>query len=215
ALESHLLDRLEEQAKLTEQLGRVIEVIAADANKLASLHGLSTTPQTPEAVTTYYIQPFTFTSVFQKYMTYDDILEKFAQNKNMKDVAAKARSDSEKCFTALKEVDTKHDSKHEDANQVLIKVAGQVDILHAKVKDVAAGKTVNTSRESLPPLARTSSGRPSPLSSGTLGKPRSLRSLLGMKEKGESTAQRAPQEQETGELKRTDSGSSTFSTKSK
>eukprot|EP00200_Dunaliella_tertiolecta_P011235 CAMPEP_0202392198 /NCGR_PEP_ID=MMETSP1127-20130417/92248_1 /ASSEMBLY_ACC=CAM_ASM_000462 /TAXON_ID=3047 /ORGANISM="Dunaliella tertiolecta, Strain CCMP1320" /LENGTH=1311 /DNA_ID=CAMNT_0048994693 /DNA_START=82 /DNA_END=4017 /DNA_ORIENTATION=+ len=218
ALEAHLLDRLEEQAKSTEQLGRVIEVIVADANKLASLHGLSTAPQTPEAITTYYFQPFTFTSVFQKYITYDDILEKFAQNKNMKDVATKARSDTEGCLMAMKEMDIKYDSKNEAVNQVLIKIAGQVDFLHAKIRDVAAGKTDKATRESsLPPLARTSSGKPSLLSMGTLGRSKTLKGLLGLHdERGESTAQRALQEYETEELKRRDSGgSSSLATTSK
>eukprot|EP00983_Pelagomonas_calceolata_P113752 1160017-Pelagomonas_calceolata.AAC.3 len=90
--------------------------------------------------------------------------------------------------------------------------------LHAKIRDVAAGKTDKATRESsLPPLARTSSGKPSLLSMGTLGRSKTLKGLLGLHdERGESTAQRALQEYETEELKRRDSGgSSSLATTSK
>jgi len=203
-LENYILERLGMQARACEQLGHTVEVIVADANKLASLHNVSPSPErhSPSVVTGTYsqYQPFTITSVMQNYMPYDAMLKQFAQKAGVKDFIEKVRSNHETVLKALKEMDVKNQQKHEAIAKVLIRISQQVDYLHNKIRDVARGECEEAAHMDSMPAMKIShgDGRTTLSSLGTLQRSSGLKKLVAMQvaEDGDSAVDRALREHE-------------------
>ncbi|KAF5832695.1 hypothetical protein DUNSADRAFT_11339 [Dunaliella salina] len=189
-LENHILERLGTQARACEQLGNTVEVIVADANKLATLHDVS--PNSPERhnpsskmVTGTHsqpYQPFTITSVMQRYLPYDAMLKQFAQKARVRDFVQKVRSNHETVLKALKEMDVKNQQKHEAIVKVLIRISQQVDYLHNTIRDVARGDYEEAAHMDTMPAMKIphGHGRPTLNSMGTLQRHSNLRNLVAM-----------------------------------
>uniref|UniRef100_A0A7S3VJE6 Uncharacterized protein n=1 Tax=Dunaliella tertiolecta TaxID=3047 RepID=A0A7S3VJE6_DUNTE len=202
-LENFLLDRINTQDSGHEQMRLTLDAIVADITKLAMEHGLSKGLEErkpkDKSLPSSLLQPFTLSTVLRNFMSYSELVERFATLKGLQELAntektnsEMARKNEEAILLALKSVDQKFTSQSDSMAKVLIRTARQVDYLHNAIREIpgaeetelpgadpshpAQMEELHAELDHQPPSA---GGAPHPLQAmGAIGRSSGMRALL-------------------------------------